>query len=754
MDTIEKTISNFIENQFPAVYRELGPTFTLFVKKYYEWMEEQGNVMYHTRRVYEYRDIDETTTQFLNHFKETYLKNIQLTSATNTRTLVKHSLDLYRSKGSEQSIQLLFRLAFGTDAEIYYPRDDLLKPSDGWWYEPEYLEITLSEENRVYAGTQIIGSSSKATAYVEKVVRRYAKDYRLTDILYISARQGEFRAGDIISRVNPSNPRPIEKRAVLLGSLNGLSINQNGSGSEFRKGDIVEVLSEKGIGAKARVTRITPTTGQVTLSLVNGGYGYNSNSDVLISEKVITVQGQLSNLTMFETIIQPLANINYLNATGLFNQNDIINTYHANNLLKGSAKVLSNELSNTTAGKLMIEILTGNLIANAFYTSGNTVSANQSIISGFVNRTATGNVIGWTINATSNTTKIGLKDIENAYYDGLNSVFVYSTQTNETGPILKVSKGSNLNFRISNSLLHEEWVFINNDYLKDYIDVPLNANNYGFKGVDPVINANSLLSFINWANTIFGRIQFIENYNPGMDYNEFPFVAVFDKGTAPQQRHDLRLTLDTSPAPFVVGELVTQANTNGRGIIIAKNVLEKTIDIQNLRVLANNDFQPSNIAIVGFDSAFEAIITKVDPIPSSNVQGYNAIFSTQLNTANGAAQLQILDSGFGYKHGELIRFHKDDANYGYAFANVTTQGHTLGYYKDKGGQLSDTKRLFDGHYYQQFSYDVLSSVALNKYEKLLKDIVHTAGYALFGTIKIRKRISTYSKRTTTRITIQ
>lgn len=189
MDTIEKTISNLIENQFPAVYRELGPTFVLFVKKYYEWMEEQNNVMYHTRRVYEYRDIDETPEQFLVHFKETYLKNIQLTSSTNTRTLVKHSLDLYRSKGTEQSIQLLFRLAFGTEAEIYFPRDDLFKPSDGWWYEPEYLEITLSEENSIYAGTQIIGSTSKATAYVEKVVRRYAKDNRLTDILYISARQ-------------------------------------------------------------------------------------------------------------------------------------------------------------------------------------------------------------------------------------------------------------------------------------------------------------------------------------------------------------------------------------------------------------------------------------------------------------------------------------------------------------------------------------------------------------------------------------
>ena len=36
----EKYISNFIQNQFPLFYQEEGPDFILFLKAYYEWMED------------------------------------------------------------------------------------------------------------------------------------------------------------------------------------------------------------------------------------------------------------------------------------------------------------------------------------------------------------------------------------------------------------------------------------------------------------------------------------------------------------------------------------------------------------------------------------------------------------------------------------------------------------------------------------------------------------------------------------------
>ena len=55
---VEKQISNFIESQFPQFYLEEGENFVMFVKAYYEWMEEQGNPIHEARMLFDYRDID------------------------------------------------------------------------------------------------------------------------------------------------------------------------------------------------------------------------------------------------------------------------------------------------------------------------------------------------------------------------------------------------------------------------------------------------------------------------------------------------------------------------------------------------------------------------------------------------------------------------------------------------------------------------------------------------------------------------
>ena len=146
MKDVEKLISPLIENQFPSFYREEGTQFIAFVKAYYEWLETSGNVLDRARNLPNYRDIDTTLDEFIVHFKEKYLKNIQFDTATNKKLLVKNSLDLYRSKGTERSIDLFFKLVYGTSAEVIYPSDNILRLSDGVFEKPEYLEKLLDIE--------------------------------------------------------------------------------------------------------------------------------------------------------------------------------------------------------------------------------------------------------------------------------------------------------------------------------------------------------------------------------------------------------------------------------------------------------------------------------------------------------------------------------------------------------------------------------------------------------------------------------
>jgi hypothetical protein len=197
-DVFEKTISNLIEQQFPAVYREDGPLLVEFVKKYYEWMESANNALYHSRRLPESRDIDLTVDDFVIHFKNKYLTNIQLDTITATRNLVKHSLDLYRSKGSERGLQLLFKIAFGKNARIYYPGDDVFKLSDGVWRVPTYLEVSINKNNDQLVNKQVMGVTSGATAFVEAVIRRNIAENGFTDVLYLSTVKGTFQAGEAL----------------------------------------------------------------------------------------------------------------------------------------------------------------------------------------------------------------------------------------------------------------------------------------------------------------------------------------------------------------------------------------------------------------------------------------------------------------------------------------------------------------------------------------------------------------------------
>ena len=168
---IEKKISYFVENQFPQFYRDEGSNFVQFVKAYYEWMEEEGNAVYESRRLLDYRDIDNTLEEFLEHFQRKYLYGIPFNVIINKRYLLKHILDVYRSKGSIQCIKLLFRLIYNQDADVYLPSTDMLRLSDGTWVEPLYLEVSAGAYDRNVTsliGKTVQGLSSGTTAVVEK----------------------------------------------------------------------------------------------------------------------------------------------------------------------------------------------------------------------------------------------------------------------------------------------------------------------------------------------------------------------------------------------------------------------------------------------------------------------------------------------------------------------------------------------------------------------------------------------------------
>ena len=76
---IEKNISLFIKQQFPAIYREDGPELVQLVEDYYKWSETQTNQhIYHQRRYFETKDIDTTLESMIIFFKKKFMADLPL----------------------------------------------------------------------------------------------------------------------------------------------------------------------------------------------------------------------------------------------------------------------------------------------------------------------------------------------------------------------------------------------------------------------------------------------------------------------------------------------------------------------------------------------------------------------------------------------------------------------------------------------------------------------------------------------------
>lgn len=395
MKDIEKKISHFIENQFPSFYKEEGPQFIAFIKAYYEWLEREDNPLYESRRLTQYRDVDETMEEFILYFKEKYLKNIQFDTATNKILLVKNSLDLYRSKGSERSIDLFFKLVYGTDADVSYPADNILRPSDGVWEKPLYLEISSSRFNIDYVGKQIIGSESNATAFVERFIRRKTnKGY--VNLLYVSEVVGTFTTGEIIGlNINSVPTIDLEKRARLLGSIDSVILQDRGRG--FSVGDLVTFESDyRGVGGLARVAGIETSSGIIDFDLLEGGWGYTIDADAIVSEKVITAGSVITDPTsketfkIFEQIVEPLANLSYTSASGNMEIGDKIFRYSAGVPVAEATIIDIDQASDV--GTMTVSHSYGTFVnTETYYTEGNAESFFANTVE---NRSIAGTVMG------------------------------------------------------------------------------------------------------------------------------------------------------------------------------------------------------------------------------------------------------------------------------------------------------------------------------------------------------------------------
>jgi hypothetical protein len=145
--------------------------FVLFLQAYYEWMEQQGNVLDYSKNLTNYMDVDQTTQQFMSYFLNDFLGNFPPNILVNEATAVKVAKQLYQNKGTPSSYKFLFRILYNSDVDFFYTKDVVLRASAGKWYVPRSLKLATSDLNFLkIKNLRVFGNISKSIATVENAV--------------------------------------------------------------------------------------------------------------------------------------------------------------------------------------------------------------------------------------------------------------------------------------------------------------------------------------------------------------------------------------------------------------------------------------------------------------------------------------------------------------------------------------------------------------------------------------------------------
>ena len=357
---INDKISIFVKDHFPQFYKEDGPVFEAFVQAYYEFLEQSDNSLDYSRNLLEYQDLDKTTSEFLEQFKKLYLEQLPGLIKADDRLTIKHIMDFYRSKGSERSIQLLFRILFDEQANVIKPGLDVLKPSTSEFRLPRYIEVYAPQLDKLIAleGLEIVGATSGAKGFVESLSTNIINGARV-HVVQLSNLRGEFLRGEIIAK---SSDGLMEDMPVVTGSLSSVDITLGGQ--DFVVGDEFEIISDVGKQGKVRATAIDNATGLVEYQLANGGFGFSTNTDItsidvntqhLVVANVINSAQTFSNTSKvenaqferFERVDQKVEKISFLSGSGMIS--------HLNTVIANDEKVF---IVGKESG--------GNVVANGF----------------------------------------------------------------------------------------------------------------------------------------------------------------------------------------------------------------------------------------------------------------------------------------------------------------------------------------------------------------------------------------------------
>ena len=148
-------ISTIVENQLPGFILADHPTFVTLIKKYYEYLEQTNKTVNVGKHLYDYMDVDTTRADLIKYFKSKIIPNFPEETEFSTEKLIKAAKYFYSKKGTGESFKFLFRTLYNQEVDLYFPKEDVLRASDGKWKLPQALRLAFTDTSSLVAGGNV-----------------------------------------------------------------------------------------------------------------------------------------------------------------------------------------------------------------------------------------------------------------------------------------------------------------------------------------------------------------------------------------------------------------------------------------------------------------------------------------------------------------------------------------------------------------------------------------------------------------------
>jgi len=284
MSRIKEKVSQLVTGQFPEAIRQNYNIFTTFVKAYYKFLEQDSGALELVQNARSYNDIDTTTSDFVQYFLSTYIKDIPVNALANKRMLVKKISDLYSAKGSDLSFKLLFRVMYDSDVTVSHPYDYVLRPSDGTWEQRVSLRLSFVSGSVSDILDRFLTYKKDGITYNEPIIRVKTLTNNLYEIFLKSTSSAPYTIGETVTVSNGTNNIFV---GVIKPTTTGYSISYGGTG--FRAGQIFNVNAGGGINSLVRILRVGSNGNITLLKFLNYGYGFTDNITINLFNNLQTI---------------------------------------------------------------------------------------------------------------------------------------------------------------------------------------------------------------------------------------------------------------------------------------------------------------------------------------------------------------------------------------------------------------------------------------------------------------------------------